>query len=163
MTRFTRAALAATLSLAALFAAPCRARADAPARYVRLAIIDKSGSMAGERIALVKEELLAMAGQLPPSPSFPIVLIPFNHSVEKVLRFTNPAEFEKYVRTELVAGGGTSIANGLRQACHELARFRDTRQVVVCIYTDGEDSDTAAIAAEEKRLDAVFNERDRRG
>ena len=66
---------------------------DVP-RLLRVAVIDNSGSMAGERIASVRDELTKIGQQLPPSTAEPIILIKFGSVAASPLVFTDLASFE---------------------------------------------------------------------
>jgi uncharacterized protein YegL len=122
---------------------------------VRVIVLDTSGSMAGERITTAKAEILALAKQLPPSKDRPIVLIPFHEVPHSVRTFTDLPSFEAHVG-KLNAAGGTSIASGLDRALGEIKTFGNASQLCLLLYTDGEDDNSAGIAAVEKKLDAVF-------
>jgi Mg-chelatase subunit ChlD len=158
-------AVAAALGLTGPVSARPQAAASVPAAQsplTRIFILDTSGSMAGRRIRVAKGEMLALARQLPPGPERPIILIPFHAQVDRVDTFTRLADFE--ARLERVrAGGGTSIASGLREALVQIGKLRTVRHVCVMIYTDGEDSDEKGIARQEKKLDALFAERHKHG
>ncbi len=133
-----------------------------PSPFLRLAIVDKSGSMTADRLNVARTELVRLARQLPPSPSHPFVVIPFDSSVRNVRTFTDLPAMEQFM-SSLTAGGGTNIAVGLGQAVDQLKRYPDTPNVCILLYTDGEDGMQDQIAAQEAKLDALFADRQTRG
>jgi hypothetical protein len=133
-----------------------------PAPFLRLAIVDTSGSMSGARLDVARNELLRLARQLPPSPSHPFVVIPFNSKVRDVQTFTDLPPMETFL-TGLAATGGTNIAAGLARATDQLSRYPDTPNVCILLYTDGQDGSRDQIAAQEAKLDALFADRQTRG
>lgn len=136
---------------------------DQPApKFVRLAIIDTSGSMDGSRLEVARDELLRVASQLAPSPSYPFIVIPFDSDVRDTQTFTDIATMQTFL-SGLSAGGGTNIASGLARAVDELNRCADAQNVCVFLYTDGEDSSETEIADQEARLDALFADRQTKG
>lgn len=136
--------------------------AQASTTFVRIAVIDTSGSMRGERIATAKAELHAMARQLPPSKDKPFILVPFNSGPHDVATFTDLLAFERHL-ANLEAGGGTSIASGLLHALAELKTNAQACSVSLFLITDGEDPDQAGIDAAEEKLDAIFSHRKKLG
>jgi hypothetical protein len=136
--------------------------ASSPPTLVRIAIVDTSGSMEGERIAAVHRELAKVIRQLPPSPEFPLLLIVFNSQVGPTHVFTDGPSAEK-AAAALNAGGGTHIAPALVRAYEELRHYQKTANALVMLYTDGEDSDQEGIRRAETQLDALFNDRSKEG
>lgn len=131
-------------------------------QFVRLAVIDVSSSMSGERLRVARDELGRVAKQLTPSETHPFIVVPFDSSVRNVHTFTDLQALEEFL-SELDAGGGTNIASGLARAIDELNRYPDTPNICVLLYTDGEDGMRQQIAAEEAKLDALFADRRTRG
>ncbi len=127
-----------------------RAAAQTP-MLVRVVVLDTSGSMAGSRMDSAKAEILSLARSLPPSVSHPIVLVPFHKTAHNVRTFTDLASFEQMV-SSLPANGGTSIASGLRRAISELGPYRQSSQLILCLFTDGEDDKVQSIADAEEEL-----------
>ncbi|MBI2808705.1 MAG: VWA domain-containing protein [Planctomycetes bacterium] len=128
----------------------------------RVIVLDTSGSMAGKRINTAKAEILAVAKQLPPSKDRPIILVPFHSVSHSVATFIDLPSFEAHLR-RIDAGGGTSIASGLNRALEELKRYDKSSHLCFLLYSDGEDSDDAGIAAAEKKLDSLFAIRRKQG
>lgn len=137
------------------------AQADAGSLF-RLAVVDKSRSMHGERMEVVQQELLKVARQLPPSTAFPIALICFDSSARDPRVFTDHAEFERAVMA-IEADGGTKIAAGLDAAYRAITGSAAGRDVLVLLYTDGEDSNLAAVRQAEQKLSALFADRHEQG
>ncbi|GEM_PF-4444126 len=129
---------------------------------VRIIVLDKSGSMAGERIEQARKELIDMAQKLPPSPAHPLIVVLFNHDAGPVRTFTDLPSCLTFLRS-ISADGGTSIAKGLERARQELLPYRDVRHLCVVLYTDGEDGDQAGILKQEEQLDQLFSGRSKRG
>jgi len=81
-----------------------------------LFIVDKSGSMAGDNITLVKEACIASAKTL--SPRDVVGVLAFDVQPKWVLEFTE-ADRQKYIEEKvlrLLADGGTSIQPALEEA-----------------------------------------------
>ena len=81
-----------------------------PPKMVRVAIVDNSGSMQGDRIATVRSELTKVIHQLPPSPEFPLLLIVFDETVGPTQLLTDPKAAEKIISDLQGNGPGTRIA-----------------------------------------------------
>ena len=150
-----------------LFVAVWPAAADEPARpsapqFLRLAVVDVSGSMSGERLDVARGELLRLVEQLVPSPAHPLVVVPFESNARPVETLTDLVRAQQYL-ANLSGGGGTNIASGLAKAISELQRYPNTANVCVFLYTDGEDGMHDQIAAQEAKLDALFADRRTRG
>jgi hypothetical protein len=155
------------IPIALVFAAHCFAADPIPAErpvvhFLRIVVLDTSGSMVGENIRVVREELLEAARQLPPSPELPIVVVPFHSKVDKVYCFTEPEALRTYL-TEVAPKGGTSIATGLEHAIQELGAYGKAKHVCVLLYTDGEDADRTGIERQQQRLNTLFAERQKHG
>lgn len=133
--------------------------ADEVPQLLRLAIVDDSNSMAGERIASVRQELASVAKQLPPSKTHPIVLVKFGSTVAPPIAFTDLATFEAAIALLQGNSGGTNIAAGLNEAVRQVERQRSSNDVWVLLFTDGEDINQTGIAQAEEQLDAVFADR----
>lgn len=159
MNRFTATCLFWIVLNACPWPSSARAWAtDAPV-LLRLAVIDNSGSMAGERIASVREELTKLARQLPPSDTHPIILIKFGNTAAPPVLFTELAPFEAAVGLLQGDSGGTNIAAGLDASVQQLNRYKTAQDVWILLYSDGEDANQAAIAKAESQLDAIFADR----
>lgn len=133
--------------------------ADDVPQLLRLAIVDNSGSMEGERIASVRHELANIAKQLPPSKTHPIVLIKFGSTVAPPITFTDLATFEAAIALLQGNSGGTNIAAGLDESVRQLERQSSAKDVWVLLFSDGEDNNQTGIANAEEKLDAVFADR----
>jgi hypothetical protein len=134
-----------------------------PPAFVRVAIVDDSASMAGDRIRTVRNELHEVLRQLPPSSDHPLVLIVFGHAVAAPQLLTNAKQAEDAIDRLHGLSGGTRIAPALLQGVQELHRFSQSRAVIVMLYTDGEDSDREAILRAEEKLDTLFADRSQQG
>ena len=143
-------------------AADPRWQAASSTAFLRLAILDASSSMEGERLDVARNELFRVARQLPPSKTHPFVIVPFDSDARQVCTFTDLPSMEAFL-SDLTSEGGTSIAAGLARAVDELSRYAGARNVYVFLYTDGEDSSEKEIAAQEARLDAIFADRQTKG
>lgn len=151
---------AVVLNLLLLGAAP--ATAPVPT-FVRVAIVDNSGSMAGERIAVVRSELTKVIKQLPPTPDHPLLLIVFHGAVEPTQVFTNGTTAERAIQSLSGNGGGTRIAPALTQSVRDLTRYMHVGNLLVMLYSDGEDGDRKSILKAEEQLDALFAGRSEQG
>lgn len=140
--------------------------ADEPDRVAVaiITVLDKSGSMSGDRIGQAKKEILEKARQIRPSASTPWVVIPFTTQPTDVRTFAKGLSPLKQYLSGLSAGGGTSIASGLAKAISEVhEQFPDAQHLIVSLYSDGEDADVSGVAEQESRLDALFQRRADRG
>ena len=134
------------------------------ARLLRIAVLDTSASMDGERLSLAKKELIVIADQLKPSVEYPFMVIPFNGDVREDLVgiFTNQQSLKEHIN-KIDSNGSTSIASGLARAIDELKNYSNVHHAMVLLYTDGEDNDTQAIIAQETTLDNIFSIRKKNG
>lgn len=131
---------------------------------VRIVILDVSGSMQGPRLNTAMEELRTIARQIPPSPEHPIVLIPFDQAVvERQVATYRDVQSFAVALSRIQIGGGTSIASGLERAYKELTPYQKLPQVMVMLYTDGEDNDQQGILAAEEKLNRLFAQRSKQG
>lgn len=136
----------------------------ASSQLLRLGIVDDSGSMKGERNATVRKEWLNLARQLPPSPANPIVLVAFGSTASPPAVFTDLPSFEAAIGQLQGNSGGTSIAAGLRVGIDYLKSLNSSKDVMVMLYTDGEDSGPADdLLRAEADLDAIFAGRQQQG
>ncbi len=140
-----------------------RVVADSPASLLRLAVVDDSGSMKGERAGTVRDELMKVARQLPPSPTHPFGIITFGSTAESVQWFTNPTHFERAVERLAGGSGGTNIASGLEEAVAALRSRLKSGNLCLLLYTDGEDGNTSGILKAEAQLDDLFAQRQQSG
>src|SRR4051794_41873779 len=100
------------LSLLFAFAAPAQDRGPAPAvrptpDVAIVYILDVSGSMKDNKLAVTRDEVLAKAAQLEPSPSTPYIVILFESSIREVAVFNNGIEPLKAWFAKVEASGGT--------------------------------------------------------
>lgn len=123
---------------------------------VRVAVVDNSSSMQGERIESVREELEKIITQVPPSAELPLVMIVFAGEVESPQTFTDPKTARQAISRLRAQLPGTAIAPALERAHAELTRFKQSSNVMLLFYSDGEDSDRAGIDRAETRLDQLF-------
>jgi hypothetical protein len=137
--------------------------AGAPPAFARVAVIDNSGSMQGERIATVRAELRKVIEQLPPSAEHPLILITFGSVVERAKIITAKNEAEQALATLQGNGGGTRIAPALLYASRELQAYAHSPTLLVMLYTDGEDADREGIRRAEEALDKLFHARSEEG
>jgi len=123
-----------------------------PARTIY--VLDVSGSMRGERIAQLREALLALTGAVP-DPDLrglgflqreQVVLLPFSTKVGAPLRFDVPVDspqgtLDKIATTvrALTAGGDTAIYDALREAYDIVAEpAAGEPYTTIVLLTDGE-------------------------
>lgn len=135
----------------------------APLDSLRLAIVDVSPSMEGERLKAVRQELSALAHREPPSPARPIALVTFAEQARPARVFTSPDAFAAAVARLDVVAEGTRVATGLARAHEELQRRLRAGRVLILLYTDFEDPDQAGIAAAEAQLGNLFALRGQQG
>jgi uncharacterized protein YegL len=136
--------------------------AQTTATLVRIAVLDTSGSMAGERLKTAKAELLAQAERLPPSKDKPLILIPFHRQPHDVGTFTDLQSFKAHL-AKITASGGTSIASGLNRGVEMLEPYKGASHICFLLYTDGEDTDQTGINTAEEKLNRFFATRSKQG
>ena len=138
--RLARAAGQSVRYVHALLTAP-----EAPRRPGRQAInvalvLDRSGSMGGEKIALARQAVERALQMLHPDDRFALVVY---DTVVDVLMESTPctpdARREALRRlAEIDARGGTDLSSGWLSGCEQVARFLDSGAVGRCLLvTDG--------------------------
>jgi len=133
---------------------------QAAPEVVRAAIIDLSGSMAGERIKVVIRTLLEWCEAFPPSKEAPFLIIPFSKEAGKPKTFTDADSFRRYVTKELDCGGATNIAAGLRSGAAAIRPYLQASNLILLLVSDGEDTvNPSAVPKAVAELDALFAER----
>ncbi len=150
------------VALTGIAAPAAHAQTPGEIRLVRLAVVDVSGSMAGERLATAVQELLLLGEQLPPAPDAPFLVVPFRQFAETPQVFVDLARFRAYV-SALAAGGGTSIAAGLETGLDALQPYASARHVILVLVSDGEDGEPLRVRDQERRLDQLFATRGEQG
>lgn len=137
---------------------------SAAASFVRIVVLDTSGSMAGARFSSAIAEIRTLVKQLPPSPDKPVILIPFHGAPHNVATFTDLPSLQSHVN-KLQVGGSTNIAAALNAGVEKLKPYAKASQLCLLLYTDGEDTDSgpAALAAAENALDALLATRSQQG
>ena len=100
-------------------------------------VIDKSGSMAGEKLDLTKQAAEATAEALPPSDQIAIVV--FDSQSQPVVRLQRAANRQRIADDigRIQASGGTNILAGLREAVEELLPVRARKKHVI-LLSDGQ-------------------------
>lgn len=126
----------------------------ASSRVALLLLVDKSGSMAGDKLDIVKEACRVTADTLAPGDS--IAVLAFSGKPEWVLEFTSPdrKEFVKDRIYRLLAEGGTDIYPALVEAHRAMLtdpRARASGIKHVILFSDG-DTRPGDIQTEVKRM-----------
>jgi uncharacterized membrane protein len=100
-------------------------------------VIDKSGSMAGEKLELTKQAARATAEALPPSDQIAVVV--FDSQSKPVVELQQAANRQRIASGigRIVASGGTNILAGLREAVDELLPARARKKHVI-LLSDGQ-------------------------
>jgi uncharacterized membrane protein len=100
-------------------------------------VIDKSGSMAGEKLDLTKQAASATAGALPPSDQLAVVT--FDSQSQPVVQLQRAANRQRIANDigRIQASGGTNILAGLREAVEELLPARARKKHVI-LLSDGQ-------------------------
>jgi len=101
-------------------------------------IIDRSGSMNGQPLKMVKQAAQNLVDRLSPSDRLSIVV--FDHQA-KVLVPSQLIDYPDRIKQQInkiSAGGGTSIDEGLRLGIEELAKAKKETISQVFLLTDGE-------------------------
>jgi hypothetical protein len=127
----------------------------------RLAIIDDSASMQGERIRIVRDELAEILRLQPPSVEAPLTLIVFGAQTQAPQTFHDLRSALDRIRQLQGGSGGTNIADAVSRAAAFLER--SPQDVILLLYTDGEDPNRSAIERARQQLEGVFAHRNRSG
>jgi Ca-activated chloride channel family protein len=101
-------------------------------------VLDKSSSMSGIPLAMVKQAALSLIKKL--SPDDRLSIVTFNH-LPKVLvpnQFVTDINFIEQQIENLEADGGTFIDEGLKLGIKEIAGEREKRVSHIFLLTDGE-------------------------
>jgi len=100
-------------------------------------VIDRSGSMAGEKLDLTKQAARATAEALPPSDQ--IAVIVFDSQSKPVVQLQRAANRQRIATdiSRIAASGGTNILAGLREAVDELLPARARKKHVI-LLSDGQ-------------------------
>lgn len=136
--------------IAVTLASPAEAQKAAQPKDVTL-VIDRSGSMAGEKLKQARAACLGILKRLGDRDRVNVML--FDDDVESLFRLPKPVtaqtrgEAIEYVEL-MESGGGTSIAKALTAALEDQIDGPQPR--VVLFFTDGRSPSAAAIAAAEK-------------
>ena len=117
-------------------------RLDVPDRQEEAAlalalVIDKSGSMAGEKLDLTKQAARATADALPPSDQLAVVV--FDSQSQPVVQLQRAANRQRIANDigRIQASGGTNILAGLREAVEELLPARARKKHII-LLSDGQ-------------------------
>ena len=100
-------------------------------------VIDKSGSMAGEKLELTKQAARATAEALPPSDQIAVVV--FDSQSQPVVQLQRAANRQRIASDigRIQASGGTNILAGLREAVEELLPARARKKHII-LLSDGQ-------------------------
>lgn len=108
-----------------------------PARGVMVVLLDRSGSMRGEKIAWAKAVALALAVKAR-REKIDYILIPFDYTPHDPMTINS---LERIIKIK--AAGGTNIARALLHAL-EYAEERSYKRANIIVITDGADDDVAS-------------------
>jgi Ca-activated chloride channel homolog len=100
-------------------------------------VIDKSGSMAGEKLDLTKQAARATAEGLPASDQIAVVV--FDSQSQPVVQLQRAANRQRIANDigRIQASGGTNILAGLREAVEELLPARARKKHII-LLSDGQ-------------------------
>ncbi|KAL4472626.1 hypothetical protein ABPG74_018575 [Tetrahymena malaccensis] len=106
-------------------------------------VIDKSGSMEGEKIRLVKETLIKIINLM--SSMDRICIVCFNEQGDRPLTFTRVTDENRQTLLNLIdqiqAGGGTNISEGINHALKAIQCRKFKNNVTsILLLSDGQDS-----------------------
>lgn len=124
--------------LTAIAPARDRARAEQTSAPLALAlVIDRSGSMAGDKLAMTKEAARGSAALLRPDDL--ITIVAFDSRPQTLVRLQPAFNRQRILGdiAQLRAGGGTNLAPALREAVVQLAPAQASRKHIV-ILSDGQ-------------------------
>ncbi len=129
---------------------------EAPARMISVTpptivmLIDKSGSMAGDKIEAAREAAMRVIDSIPDGGD--LVLYTFSTGVDRVGSFTNITDKEreraKSLVSTLTAEGATSMYAALRKAISEVMTLaKQDKPLRLFLLTDGQPTDVADVQA----------------
>jgi Ca-activated chloride channel homolog len=102
-------------------------------------ILDRSGSMTGEKITQLRQAVKLLIGQLQPNDYLSIVA--FNSSTDVLVSATtvhNPGELQRQV-DKLKASGGTTLAPAMKAGLNEISKYMGPDKASrLIVLTDGE-------------------------
>lgn len=103
-------------------------------------VLDRTGSMAGEKIKQARKSLLFCLNSLHPNDRFDVIT--FNESPDVLMKALEPATQENVARArrfvqDIEASGGTNIDEALRAALDLLRKENGTQKMIVFL-TDGQ-------------------------
>jgi Mg-chelatase subunit ChlD len=103
-------------------------------------VIDRSGSMAGTKLDLVKKTLSFMVDQLKDEDNLSLVL--FDDQIDTPLQLTKMSKQGKTKANEIIKGiydgGSTNLSGGLFEGFEQIKRRIDPRDVAsILLFTDG--------------------------
>jgi len=106
-------------------------------------VLDRSGSMSGEKIQLVKDAVAFVISEMQPNDR--LSLVSFHHGAERhtpLKKMTvDGKDASQQAMAQIYASGGTSIANGLDCGIAVMEQRRQRNAVgAVFLLTDGQDS-----------------------
>lgn len=115
-----------------------------------LLMLDRSGSMSGEKLHIAKELARRLAARLGARDR--VAVVGFDVKAMQAARFRPAREQNALTRAlaQITSGGGTSIPEGLASAARMVARHARRRRVHVLLLSDGQSSYTGAVAAAKK-------------
>lgn len=126
--------------LLARIAAP-RATSERPRRPVNLAIVlDRSGSMSGEKLRVAKSAVEEAIGRLQPDDRFSVVV--YDDKIDIVIESTTASQESRRAAVdrlrEIEARGSTNLGEGWLRGCEQIARHLVEGGVNRCLLlTDG--------------------------
>lgn len=103
-------------------------------------VIDKSGSMDGDRIQKAKEAAILAVNQLDKNDIFSIVA--YDDTAEVIIpatKLTNKPEMISLIGKKIFADGGTALFAGLSKGLVEVDKFKDPNQINrIILLSDGQ-------------------------
>lgn len=119
-----------------------QAKLDARSPVDIVCVLDRSGSMSGEKIKLVKDAVAFVISEMQPNDR--LSLVSFNHDASRhtpLKKMTNEGRDEmNQSLAQIYASGGTSIASGLDCGIAVMEQRRQRNPVgAVFLLTDGQD------------------------
>lgn len=123
---------------------------------LRLLVIDVSGSMGGQHIEEVRQDLRAHLRNHPPSKRSPVGMVLFAGQAQPVVWFREQDKALEFVNQIGGDYSGTSLAAGLTEAMKHIKKYGKKASISLVLYTDDQDHTPAKTKKAVEALSQLF-------